>query len=176
MVGLQNRSYLGPTCPKLAPSIPHRMNMFLQIIVSVMAIALAVEVFALAGMAVTALRAGRRAKLVKDELSNTLRPSIRLLKDSAQSLRPDLATIRRNSAEIAATVRARYHPVHELLQDASRRVQRLRLRLGREGVATVGRLQHDRRFISQGVLKPFRRVATVALGVRATTWLLRKVA
>lgn len=150
--------------------------MFLWVVVVVMAVALAGEIIALMGIALTISRAVRHSILVKNELTERLRASVRTAKVVAQAVRPDVERIRSNGAEIVTTARAEIRLIGNAWKDVSRRAQRLHLRFSREGVKTVEQLQRDRDVVSRGVLKPMRTAARVAMGVRATTWLLRKVA
>lgn len=150
--------------------------MFLWIVIILMAVALVAEIIALIGIAVTASRATRHAILLRDEFAARLKSATGTAREIADSVRPEVEKIRRNGAEIATTVHAAFLPIREAWQDLSGRAQRLRLRFSREGVATLGRLQSDKRVVSRGVLKRMRTAASVALGVRATTWLLRRVA
>lgn len=169
-------SYSGPTGPNLLPSTQVGEEMFLLIIVSIMAAALVAEVFSLIGMAVTVTGAARRAMAMKKEVMDRARPSIFLVQELTQSLRPEVEKLRTDGAQIATTISARVRSVRAVWQDATRRAERLRFRLKRERVATVEQLQRDREVVSRGVLTPIRAAATVATGVRATAWLLRKVA
>ena len=150
--------------------------MFLWIIVIVMALALAAEVFSLVGMAVVAVGAARRATLIKNEVMEKLQPSLRMANELKQSLRPDYERLRRDGGEIVKMLGARFRSIRAVWQDASSRAERLRLRLRREGGATVEQLQRDRQVVSRGVLEPIRTAANVAMGVRSAAWLLRKVA
>ena len=150
--------------------------MFLWIVVTGMAVALAGEVIALIGIAFTISRAVRRSTLLKNEVGQRLRTPIRTAQEVVKSVRPNMEKIWCNGAEIAISLRTQSALIRGVWQDVNRRGQRLHLRFRREGVATVEQLQRDRRVVSRGVLKPIRTAASVAVGVRATTWLLRKVA
>ena len=141
-----------------------------------MAVALVAEIVALIGIALTISRAVRRASLVRNELAERLRSSMRMAREVAQAVRPDLEGIRLNGSEIVRTARAEIRLIGVAAQDFTRRAQRLRLRFSREGVSTVEQFQKDRRLVSRAVVRPIRTAASVALGLRATTWLLRKVA
>ncbi len=150
--------------------------MFFGIVVIVTAVALAAEVMALIGIAFTVSRAVRHSTLVKKELAEGLRPSLRAVQEVAQAVRPDIDIIRGNGAEIVSTARGELQLIGAVWEEFSRRAQRLRLRFSRKGVASAEQLRRDRRVVSRGVLKPMRTAASIAMGVRATTWLLRKVA
>ncbi len=150
--------------------------MFLWIVVSSMVVALAAEIVCVVGIAITASAAVKRMMLVKKEFSKKLQASISLAKEVRQSLQPEFDKFRRDGAQIAPILGKQFRAMQAVWQDASRRKQRLQLRLSREGGATVERLQRDRHIVRRGVLMPIRAVTSVALGVRATSWLLRKVA
>lgn len=150
--------------------------MFLWIVVVLMALALVAQVLSLLGMAVVAAGAFRSAMRMKAEISEKLSPSVRLARDLTQSLRPEVQRFRRDAMEITTILSRRFRAVRMVLQDTTRRKERLLLRLSREGGASVQRLQRDGQMVRRGVLQPIRSAASVALGVSATTWLLRKVA
>jgi hypothetical protein len=150
--------------------------MFLRIIVGAMALALAAEVFSLIGMALVIASAVRRSMLMKKNLAERLLPFIQLSKEVAQSLRPEWQKLRRDSTQVVTILGTRFRVIQAAWQDANRRAERMRMRLGRDRVVTVEQLQHDRDLVSRGILKPVRTAANVALGVRGATWLLRKVA
>lgn len=150
--------------------------MFLWIVVLVMALALVVEVFSLLGIALVTAGAVRHAMRVKTEISEKLGPSVRLTRDLTQALHPEFEKLRRDSAEITTILGKQSRAARIVWQDAIRRKERLLFRFSRQGGASVQQLRRDGHIMRQGVLKPIRKAARVALGVSATTWLLRKVA
>jgi hypothetical protein len=150
--------------------------MFLGIVVVLMALALVAQVLSLVGIAVVASGSFRSAMRMKAELSEKLSPSVRLTRDLTQSLRPEVEKFRRDATEITTILSRQFRAVRMVWQDTTRRKERLLLRLSQEGGASVQRLQRDGQLVRRGVLKPIHSAASVALGVSATTWLLRKVA
>jgi hypothetical protein len=146
---------------------------FLWIVVILMAVALAAEIFALVGLMLVALRATRNVLAVKEELTQKLRPSLRVVEDLKVFLQPHAEVLQRDGKEIAATLAARTQFVKATLQDADRRVQRNRLRFQTDGIQVMEQLQASRRVIEHGVVRP---ALTVGRVVSAAIWLLRKVA
>lgn len=175
---MYERILLWPTRSNRAPSIClEKLNtMFLWIVVVMMALALVAQVVSLLGMALLTAAAARRATLMKAEISKELSPSVRVIRDLTRSLRPEVEKFRGDAAEITTILSRQFRAARVVWQDANRRKERLLLRFSREGVASVQQLQRDRHIVRQGVLKPIREAASVALGVSATTWLLRRVA
>jgi len=145
-------------------------------VVVLMVVALAAEIFALVGLLLVVQRAASSAEAVKDELAEKIRPSIRVVEDLKVFLQPHTEVIERDGREIAATLTARTQSVTATLQDADRRVQRLRLRFQTDGIQTIEQLQSGRRVIEQGVVRPVLTVGRVVRAVSAAIWLLRKVA
>lgn len=150
--------------------------MFMWIIVIAMALALAAELFALVGMGLTVLGAETFAANLRDDFAGKLQPSIQTAKEFIQSHRAEYQRVRRDGAEIAQILSARFRDTRALWQDASLRTQRLRLRFDRESGPRVKQIQRDQRVVRKGVLAPVRAISSVALGVRSAAWLLRKVA
>jgi len=150
--------------------------MFLEIIVILMAAALVLEVVSLVGLALLARRVTRYVGEFKGELSDIVKPSVELAKAVIPPLRPLARRTTQDAREIVNMVVARYQVTRTVWRDAGRRAQRLRLRLGREGVATVEQLQHGRRVLSRGVITPVRAATTLVLGMRSAAWLLKRVA
>jgi hypothetical protein len=146
---------------------------FLWVVVILMAVALAAEIFALVGLMLVVRRATRSAQAVKEELAQKLRPSIRVVEDLKVFLQPHAEVLQRDGKEIAATLTARTQSAKAALQDADRRVQRIRLRFQTDGIQVVEQLQASRRVIEHGVVRP---ALTVGRVVSAAIWLLRKVA
>lgn len=149
---------------------------FLGIVVIVMAVALAAEIFALAGMALMALRLARRTLAVKEELQEKFHPSIRLIKELRISLMPDAEVLRKDSKEIATVLVRRFSALRAAYQDVRTRAERIRLRMQSDGVESVHKLQRSKRVIHRGIVVPIRTVSRIVGGVSATAWLLRKVA
>jgi hypothetical protein len=145
-------------------------------VVILMAVALAAEIFALVGLMLVVRRATCNAEAMKEELAQKLRPSIRLVEDLKIFLQPHAEVLQRDGKEIAATLAARTQSVKVTLQDADRRVQRIRLRFQTDGIQTMEQLQSSRRVIEQGVVRPVLTVGRVVRAVSAAIWLLRKVA
>jgi hypothetical protein len=152
------------------------MTEFLWTIVIVMAVALAAEIFALVGLVRVALGTARSFGAMKAELAEKLQPSRQLVEELKQSLPAKIDVIRGNGQAMAATLRERFVVTKAAYQDARRRAQRLGLRLSSEGVQTVEQQQRGQPAAADGVWNPMRGVNSVVSGVRATLWLLRKVA
>lgn len=115
--------------------------MFLWIIVSAMAVALAAEVFSFVATVLAVAGAMRRLGLVQKEVAGRVRPSIHLIHEVAHSLEPELQRLRRDGVEMATILSSRFRVIRLAWQDAGQRAERLRLRLRRESVATVEQLQ-----------------------------------
>jgi hypothetical protein len=150
--------------------------MFLWTVVAIMAIALAVEVFSLIALSVAVSGTARRARLIKQQFAEKVRPTNRLAQEVRPALRLEIEKIRVEGKEVGTILGAQFRAMQSLWQDASRRKHRLRLRFGRGGGASIEQWQRDKKVVQRGVLTPIRKAATVVLGVRATTWLLRRVA
>jgi hypothetical protein len=146
---------------------------FLWVVVILMAVALAAEIFAMVGLMLVVRRATRSAQAVKEELAQKLRPSIRVVEDLKVFLQPHAEVLQRDGKEIAATLTARTQSAKAALQDADRRVQRIRLRFQTDGIQVMEQLQASGRVIEHGVVRP---ALTVGRVVSAAIWLLRKVA
>ncbi len=149
---------------------------FLWVVVIVMAVALAAEIFALAGMGLVARGAARRAAAMKNELAERLHPSIRTAKELKITLAPHIDVLRRDGKEVVSVLSSRFRTLKAAYQDVDRRVQRVRLRLNTDGAQTVEQMQHSNRLIRRGIVVPIRTAVRVAGGISATLWLLRKVA
>jgi hypothetical protein len=149
---------------------------FLWVVVILMAVALAAEIFALVGLMLVVRRATRNAVAVKEELAEKFRCSVRFVEELKVFLRPHAEVVQRDGREIASTLAARTQSVKITLQDADRRVQRIRLRFQTDGIQTMEQLQSGRRVIEQGVVRPVLTVGRMVRAVSAAIWLLRKVA
>jgi len=152
---------------------------FLWAMVVVMAVALVVEVAALAGMGLVALGAARRMSAMQEEVAQSVRPTIQLWEALKVSLKPNGAVLLREGEQIKVLVTSRFCALKTVWEDARRRGQRLRFRLGSDGVQTVEQVQQGVQAIRQGVAAPVRaaaHVARLARSVNAAFWLLRKVA
>jgi hypothetical protein len=145
-------------------------------VIILMAVALAAEILALVGLMLVVQRATRTAEAVKEELEQKLRPSIRVIEDLKLFLEPHAEVLQRDGKEIAATLTARTQSVKATLEDADRRVQRIRLRFRTDGIQTMEQLQSSRRVIEQSVVRPVLTIGRVVRAVGAAIWLLRKVA
>lgn len=150
--------------------------MILWAVVILMVVALAAEIFALVGLMLVVRRATRNAEAMKEELTEKLQPSVRVVEDLKTFLQPHGEVLQRDGKEIIATLTARTESVKATLQDADRRVQRIRLRFQTDGIQTLEQLQSSRRVIEEGVVRPVLTVGRVVRAVSAAIWLLRKVA
>ena len=149
---------------------------FLWIVVILMAVALATEIFALVGLALVVRRTVRSAQATKEDLTQKFLPSVRAVEGLKLFLQPHAEALRRDGGEIASLMTARAQSLKATLQDADRRAQRIRLRLQTDGIQTMEQLQSSRRVIEQGVVRPALTVGRVVRAVSAAIWLLRKVA
>jgi hypothetical protein len=151
------------------------MTTFLWTIVILMAAALLAEIVAFAGMALVAMRAGRRAKEIAQQFSQTVEPTVRMVEELKQFLQPHVDTIGRDGREIAALVATRSQSIQAALDDTGRRAQRIRLRL-MEGVQTVEGQQRGGRGIYREVVEPLQTASQVVRGLKLALWILRRVA
>lgn len=149
---------------------------FLWVVVILMAGALAAEIFALVGLALVVRRSARSAQAAKEELTQKFLPSVRAVEGLKLFLQPHTEALRRDGGEIASLLTARAQSFKATVQDADRRVQRIRLRLQTDGIQTMEQLQSSRRVIEQSVVRPVVTVGRVVRAVSAAIWLLRKVA
>lgn len=149
---------------------------FLWIVVILMAVALAAEIFALVGLALVVRRTVRSAQATKEDLTQKFLPSVRAVEGLKLFLQPHTEALRRDGVEIASLMTARAQSLKATVQDADRRAQRIRLRLQTDGIETMEQLQSSRRVIEQGVVRPALTVGRVVRAVSAAIWLLRKVA
>lgn len=149
---------------------------FLWVVVILMAVALAAEIFAMVGLALVVRRAVRSAQAVKEELTQKVQPSVRAVEDLKLFLGPHAEVLRRDGGEIASLFTARTQSLKATFQDVERRAQRIRFRLRTDGIQTMEQLQSGRRVIEHGVVRPALTVGRVVRAVSAAIWLLRKVA
>ena len=150
------------------------MTTFLWTVVILMAAALLAEIVAFVGMAIVAMRSARRASQIAEQIQQKIEPTVRMAKDLQQYIQPRIESISRESQEIATLVSARSQSIQAALDDASRRAERIRLRLT-EGVGTVEGEQ-GRRGIYRDVVEPFQAAGQVMRGLKIALWLLRRVA
>ena len=151
------------------------MTTFLWTVVILMAAALLAEICAFVGMALVAMRSARRAAEVMDGLKLKVEPTVRLAKELQQSLQPRIEAISRDGQEIAALVSARSEAIQVAIDDTSRRVERIRLRM-MEGVQSVEGQKPGRRGIYREVVAPIQTAGQVMRGIKIALWILRKVA
>lgn len=149
---------------------------FLWVVVILMAVALGAEIFALVGLALVVRRSARSAQAAKEELTQKFLPSVRAVQGLTLFLQPHTEALRRDGGEIASLLTARAQSLKATVQDADRRVQRIRLRLQTDGIQTMEQVQSSRRVIEQSVVRPVVTVGRVVSAVSAAIWLLRKVA
>ncbi len=150
------------------------MTAFLWTVLILMAAALLAEVLAFAGMALVAIRAARRSAEMAEELKQKVEPTVRLAKELQQSMLPRMEAIQRDVQEIAALVATRSQSIQAAIEDTSRRVERIRLRL-MEGVETVDG-EPPRPGIYRQIAEPVQTAGQVMRGLKIALWLLRKVA
>jgi hypothetical protein len=148
----------------------------LWIVVAVMAVALAAEIFALVGLMLTARRAARMVADVTEEINGKLRPSIAAVQELKTFVQPHFEVVQRDGKEIGATLAARAQSVKVSAQDAERRLQKIRLRFQTNGVQTIEQLQSGRQVIEESVVGPILTIGRVVRAISSTIWLLRKVA
>lgn len=150
------------------------MTAFLWTVVILMAAALLAEILAFVGMAVTAMRAARRAGEVAAQIKQRVEPTVRLVNELKQTLQPLAESISSDGKEIASLVTTRSQSIQAAYLDTSRRAERIRLRLT-EGVETVDG-QPARRGIYRQVAEPVQTAGQVVRGLKFALWLFRKVA
>lgn len=150
------------------------MTAFLWTVLILMAAALLAEVLAFAGMALVAIRAARRSAEMAEELKQKVEPTVRLAKELQQSMLPRMEAIQRDVQEIAALVATRSQSIQAAIEDTSRRVERIRLRL-MEGVETVDG-EPPRPGIYRQIAEPVQTAGQVMRGLKIALWILRKVA
>lgn len=148
----------------------------LWVVVVVMAVALAAEIFALVGLMLTARRAARTMAEVTQEVNGKLQPSIVAIQELKAFLQPHAEAVQRDGKEIGATLAARAQSIKASAQDADRRLQRIRLRFQTNGVQTIEQLQSGRQVIEESVVGPILTIGRVVRAISSTIWLLRKVA
>jgi hypothetical protein len=151
------------------------MITFLWTVVILMAAALLAEILALIGLAVVVLRATRRTNEIKEQVTRTVVPSIRLTKELQRLLEPRVQAVRFEGKEIASLVTTRSQSIHAAYADTSRRAERIRLRFN-EGVQTVEGRQNGRRGIYREVVEPIQTASQVVRGIRLALWIMRRVA
>jgi hypothetical protein len=151
------------------------MTTFLWTVVILMAAALLAEILALIGLAVVVLRATRRTNEIKEQVTRTVVPSIRLTKELQRLLGPRVQTVRFQGKEIASLVTTRSQSIPAAYADTSRRAERIRL-LFNEGLQTVEGRQNGRRGIYREVVEPIQTASQVVRGIRLALWIMRRVA
>jgi 1,6-anhydro-N-acetylmuramate kinase len=150
------------------------MTTFLWTVVILMAAALVAEILAFVGMALVAMRAARRASEIAEQLTQTVKPSIRLANELKQTLQPQAETISREGREIATLMAARSKAIQAAYEDTARRAERIRLRLT-QGVQTVEG-QPPRRGVYRQVVEPVQTAGQLVRGLKLALWFLRRVA
>ena len=148
------------------------MTAFLWTIVVLMSAALLAQIIALIGMLMTAKRAARRVSEIKRQISDRMHASTTLVKEMKLTILPRFTSISQDAKEMKALAGSRLQTGRVALSDASRRAQRIRLRLS-DGVQTVG--QHGQR-IYQDVVEPIQVASQVIRGLKAVLWIFREVA
>jgi hypothetical protein len=150
------------------------MTTFLWTVVILMAAALVAEILAFVGMALVAMRAARRASEIAEQLTQRVKPSIRLANELKQTLQPLAETISREGREIAILMAARSKVIQAAYEDTARRAERIRLRLT-QGVQTVEG-QPPRRGVYRQVVEPVQTASQLVRGLKLALWFLRRVA
>jgi len=150
------------------------MTTFLWTVEILMAAALLVEMIALVGLALVATRAARSASEITEQVTQRVKPSIRLLNELKQTLQPLVKTISHEGKEIASLATTRSKAIQAAYDDTARRAERIRLRLTK-GVETVEG-QPPRRGVYSQVVEPVQTASHVVRGLKLALWFLRRVA
>lgn len=148
------------------------MTTLLWTIVVLMSAALLAQIIALIGMLMTAKRAARRISEIKRQISDRMHASSVLIKEMKLTIQPRLTTISQDATEMKALAESRLQTARVAVADATRRAQRIRLRLS-DGVQTVG--QQGQR-IYQDVVEPIQVASQMMRGLKAMLWIFREVA
>ena len=112
------------------------MTTFLWTVVILMAAALVAEIVAFAGMAIVAMRAARRGADLAEQVKQKIGPAVKEANELRASVQTHLDTLATERKQMAELVSNRSQLLQATIDDASRRAERIRLRL-LEGVGTV---------------------------------------
>jgi len=140
-----------------------------------MASALVVQIIAFAGMTIVALRAARRGAEIAKQVQQQIQPSILLAGEIKESLGTHLKTIGNDGKQIAEVVTNRSQIMRAMIEDATRRAERVRLRLLGDYETVEGETP-GRRGIYREIAEPIRTASHVMRGLKIALWIMRQVA
>jgi hypothetical protein len=148
------------------------MTAFLWTVVILMAASLLAEILAFIGMALVAKRTARRASELRRQISETDKASVNMVQETKLSIQPRLQAIHQDGRQMGLFVASRLGTLQAAYSDASRRAERIRLRLN-DSVQTV---EEHRRGVYREVAEPIQAASQVLRGLRLAFWFWRKVA
>ena len=148
------------------------MTAFLWIVVILMAVALVAEIVALVGIALVRRRISRRAREIRRDVMDKVRPSVEVVKELRLATQPRLESIRANGTEIGSRLSLRIETVKAASSDAVRRLERTRLRLS----DSMELVEQHRRGVYRDVVEPIQTAGQVWNGIKLALWFWSKVA
>ncbi len=153
-------------------AVKTRMATFLWIVVILMAASLLAEILAFVGMGLLARRTARRASELTKQISETVTASVAVVKETKLTAEPQVRAVHQDGLKMGLVVASRLGSLQAAYSDASRRAERIRLRLN-DSVQTV---EEHRRGVYREVVEPIQAASQVLRGLKLAFWFWRKVA
>lgn len=148
------------------------MPAFLWTVIILMSAALLAEILALVGMLLVVRRATRKSAELSREISARVQASASVVKELKLTIQPRLQAVHEDGRAMASQVASRLRALQVTYADASRRAERIRLRLN-DSVQTV---EQHRRGVVREVAEPIQAAGQVLRGIKLALWFLSKVA